>query len=618
MPYIHPDRAYVFKTLEQLKYLNDGAQRKMAEIEDLRYMEDKVQLQNGERITGVEVKIGLTAEVIENVKAALVANPPRAAFKPHREGESAQANASNREKFWNAFFKWLNSPTPVISEGADAAVGLGYGIWKCAKYSWPQAGRTRKRGESAADFIKRLKPWKKKWGPPMRMITVHPLSFFFAPGIGGRIEECIEHSYKSRIGVMAQYGQRMRTDPMNSEDAEITAMLSGQSDQFVRALPNGVDTSTMALVTEYYNPDWYQVYVDGQLVYEEAKPSVCYFVVVGKTSSSKDPDKFGISIAENLRHNEPVLNRMLTRMAEAGELIVKKRLTVELPEGSTDDEVVDDEGNRSTRTFDFRGDVVEALPPGAKVVDPFTGVENIYGALPMLQLLMQITSQHGVSPIFKGMPPGASGSGYRDNSLYMMARSQFSYIVDSIQDSLAQIIEWFEELLVNHIKQTIYVDDYELSPADVADWPATITVELKPELPQNFIAEGEFWSRMQQTKMATKARAMEKGLGIEQPDEEETDIMFEEMAEALKAILYQDVIGSVLGKGPMASRTAGADAVTQGAEPANPMGASAGPNPPGGANQIFTSRSGGQESGGFATAGQAHAPAIQPGATVAG
>ena len=38
---------------------------------------------------------------------------------------------------------------------------------------------------------------------------------------------------------------------------------------------------------------------------------------LGRTSSSKDPDKLGVSVAEIMRHNEPTLDRTLTRVAEA-------------------------------------------------------------------------------------------------------------------------------------------------------------------------------------------------------------------------------------------------------------------------------------------------------------
>lgn len=600
---MRPDSTYVMRLLEQMRRELEGLHRKIDEIERLRYLEDIITLPSHEKPTGLEVRVGLSSELIENVKAALTGNRPRISVRPHRIGDKASLNASKREKFWNSFIRWASYPVPVFSELADATVGLGIGIVKASYVPWPVTERRRRRTETDRDYLDRQTGSKKKWGPPFGLVTVHPLSYFFRAGIGNKVSESVEHSWKSKLGVYGQF--QIRSD--EDLNAKAVPALSGQPEQFVRPLPAGTDTSTMALVTEYFNSDYYQIYVNSKLLYEEEDPGVNYFIATGRTSSSKDPDKFGQSVAEILRSNEPVINRTLTRMAEGAELIVRKRLTIELPEGSTEGAMLDESGNVTARTFKFEPDMMEALPPGAKTVDPFAGTEHVYEALPFLNLLMGIMAQHGVSPIFKGMPPGAAGSGYRDNSLYMMARAQFQYLLDSYQGCIAELITWLETLLVTKVKQEVYCYENSLSPSDIEDWPVTIEVEVKPMLPQNFIAEGSFYDRMHSQGHITRNRVREQGMGIEQPEEEETAVLLEQVQTALIPVLIQDVIGTVLRRVPQQEQEVTAPQ-SNGNFPRQ--------GGPGGAQQVLTGEPGrgiGRELGGFSQQGLGRNPPAEPG-----
>lgn len=609
--YIHPDATHVYRLLNQLKVRSDGLQRVVAEIEALKYQEDNVVLQPGESVSGTQVHVGLTAELIENIKSAILTSPPVVRVKGYRTGSEAEANQSTRELFHTELLNWFNHPTPNLYEFVDA-VCVCYGVLKVGKFPWPTEERKQKRGEKAGDYLKRMVPYKQLWGPPFRIVSPHPLTMFFEPQAGGRIEECIEHSYKPKAAVYAQYNIH--------DDTELTsrvmAVMPGQPDSLVRPMPRTVDTSTMVLVTEYYNPEWYQLYINGGLVYEKETPDICYFLCPGRTSSSRDPDKWAISIAENLRKNEPIINKELTRLHEAGELIVNKRLTLEMPMGSTPEMVPDDEGNIGPKIYRFKADATEALPEGSRVVDPFAGVENIYNNLPWLQLLMGITAQHGANPIFRGMPPGSSGSGYRDNSLYSMAKSQFLYLVDNIQYTLAEVLRWIEWCLCEHVKQEIYLEDLRLRPSDVKDWPAKITVTMKPSLPQNFIAEGEFGARMNATGMITKNRNREQFLGIEQPEEEEYAIMKEQLQDLLKPMLYRDVIMTVFGMDmmPGGEEETGPD---NGVAPSLRRSSNlAGVGANGAMANAPIGRDGGRQMGGFATGGQPKRPEIPPGGTI--
>ncbi|KKL45826.1 hypothetical protein LCGC14_2351730, partial [marine sediment metagenome] len=423
---------------------------------------------------------------------------------------------------------------------------------------WPKAERKRLKGESDKDYKDRTKALKRKWGPPFRVIAIHPLTFYCRLGPGDEIVESIEHAWKSKREVYPAYSidpdaeLKAYPDVLNVEVTQAVAATAGQPEQTIQPFPEGVTTESMVLVTEYRRERMpnskgiYQVYLNGRLVYQEiGDPSCKYFLCKGRTTSSKDPDKMGISVAEGYRHNEPLINRALTRMGEAVDLLVRKRTTIEVPDDFTPEMVAGEDNDLVPKTYKFTAEKSNTLPPGAKVVDPFAGVENVFQAMPWIQLLMQIMGQHGVSPIFKGEPPGAAGSGYRDNSLYMMAKSQFEYLIESYSNCLVGLIEWLEAQTVSRARQEIWEGDLSITPKDIKEYPVTIDVNIDPLLPQNLIAEGQFWDRMHTQGHITRRTLQEVGLRLGQPENETRNRWLEDLQEMMKPILYEDVLVTV-------------------------------------------------------------------------
>lgn len=604
----HPDRAYVFKFLEQHREAQRPWHTKMKEIEALRYFEDKINLPEHEKRTGIEFRAGLTAELIDSVKGAILANLPRTIFKAHRDSDKAKDNTSDRENFWNEFIGYQRTPVPIWDEFVDAMVSLGAGILKVSHRTWPTEGRTRKRGESTDAYRARMRGLKKMWGPPISIIGVHPMSVFFEPGVDNQIEEIVEHSWKSKAVVYGFYGIKNSDIPDIKGKTNLRAV-SGLPEQFVRPFPAGVDSSTMVLTTEYTSKDWYQVYLNGKMVYEEQNPSVKYILGLGKTNSSQDPDKLGVSVAEFLRNNERTINRTITRMAEAVELIVQKRLTLELPEGSIQE--MDEEGK--PKVYEFTPEYAESLPPGSRIQDPYTGVEGAFNAMPLIQLMLQFVGQHGVSPIFKGIPPGAAGSGYRDNSLYLMAMTQFAYLVQSYQAAVKHVIAFCEWLLVHHIKQEMWMNEFSLSPASITEWPATLEIDISPEIPQNLIAEGSFWARMKQEGYVDSDFVREK-VGVTDPSGMQDRVDLEASKGALLPYLIEDVLRTVLRRPtaiPEDNVLVGPDGRPIRSD--NPVGG------PGARGLLTTGQGGGglgQTAAGEATGGQPRQPVRQAGETV--
>jgi len=613
--YIDPDWYYVNTRMNELRWELQGFHTKISEIEALRYYENIVHINKDEVKTGQKVRIGLTAELMENIKAAILAVTPTVRVEPLRDGDDAVKNAENREHLWQGELDRMMGldglNANLIAELADSQM-LGLGVYKSSKSLdiWDPKERKRKKGESHQDHVNRVNAYKKKQGLPIADGVVHPLATFFRPGEGAKVQEIIEHSYKPKSTV---YGQYSMTDHNMVEYQSFKRMpgwkgisnFAGQPDTYVRPLPAGVDTTNYFLVTEYWNPDVYKVFVNSTEVYKESPPNVCYFMAPGRSSSSKDPDKYAISVAESLRHNEPLIDRLLTRMIEAAELIVNKHLTIETPEGYSAPMEMDADGNPIPETFTFTDDKATTLPPGAKIIDPYEGANQVYQAMPLAELLMQIAGQHGISPLFKGISPGAAGSGYRDNSLYLMAKSLIQYIIGSLQGCLTAIIRWKEDLVAYGINQEVWLNNYSLTPTAIKNYPTKITVTLNPSLPQNLIATGEFWERQRQAGNVSRRYVREHGLELEQPGEMQMEVDLETAFEMMKPILIQRVLGRVIAA-PPASGLVGPDGKTPIASDPNVMAGAGVPTKGMGQNGA------GRELAGSATGGQPKAPNPEP------
>ncbi|KKL80648.1 hypothetical protein LCGC14_2002640, partial [marine sediment metagenome] len=122
---------------------------------------------------------------------------------------------------------------------------------KAAYYPWPKEERKRLKGEDDKTFRDRVKALKRKWGPPFRVFTIHPLTFYFRRGPGNQIVECIEHSWKSKREVYPAFGLKDDTqleafpDRLQQEVAEAVAATPGQPDQTIRPLAAGLSEATM-------------------------------------------------------------------------------------------------------------------------------------------------------------------------------------------------------------------------------------------------------------------------------------------------------------------------------------------------------------------------------------
>ena len=599
----YPTPEYVSRFLDQIKQELRGLYTRIEETERIRYLEDEIMMPADEAKSGIEVRIGASAELIRNVKGAISVNPARVVIDPKMQIEGAGENAYKREQFWN---RYLERNHITLSMCDDSTIANGLSFLKATRISYPNKPRERLRkgsgtqfDETEAQHVARVKALKRLWGPPFALMHVHPLAAFPRRGVGFQVAEIAEHSWKSKPDMYRNYGirnaralkemQMSGSSMLRPEVADAARYLSASSgipDSDIRPMPYGTDTSTKCLVTEYWSPDYYQVYIDRRLIYEEQKPHTAYFMALGEITSSPDPDKMAFGVAELMRHNEPALNRAITRILEANELVGRKP-AVELPEGSLDAYQPNDNPDDPIQPveYHFKTDVGVSLPPGARIAHPFEGVQHVYESMGTINLLRGILNEHGVTPLFKGQPTASDSSGYRENSLYVMAKGQLQEVLKSLRLQKADLIKFLEQELID-LDETIYIDELELTPADVKNWPANVQVILEPRLPQNLIAEGSFWDRMWASGHISQRFVRETGFQLEDPAGMGWEVFIEKLQVALLPQLQLDILGMVLGN-PGAVQPGAAE-----------------PTPGDNETRLEGSGSMGQENGGFSRGGQ--------------
>lgn len=227
-----PDPHYVNSLLVQLQRELEGFHRKVSEIEALRYGEDDIRNTAAAKPSRLEVRAGLTADHIKTVTASLTANRPRTKVKALRKGDKADGNSSTREQFWDA---WLAHQHKTIVRWIDATVGNGLGFLKGVRTRWPVEPRKRLKDEKDRIYNNRMRTLKRQWGPPFAALNPHTMTCYWRLGAGDRIAEVIEHSWRPKVEVYAQY--QIESD----RDVAKKAMSS-------RTLDKGVETFRAGLV----------------------------------------------------------------------------------------------------------------------------------------------------------------------------------------------------------------------------------------------------------------------------------------------------------------------------------------------------------------------------------
>ena len=547
-----PTAAYISRFFFDMRQLFEGLHRRIRELEELRFGEEEIPVQPSKDAAGHRFRVRMLDDLIETAKAAALTQPPKIHIKPLRRGKSGDDNASKRENFWNA---WLEKSWPFLVQMADNQFGLGISVFKMVYDPWPADERKQKEGESNRTYLNRLKGKKREWGVPFKPVLVHPLSFYFRWNPGDfDVLEGLEETYKNRYDIQTAYDVLPDIRDV-AERIENVETATGFPPQDRRPIPFGVNLTTYVRVCEYWNPKWSKVYLgvgagEGALpaneIHSEDDPGVAYFVAPGRLNGSLDPDKIAMSIGDHHRGIEPFINKMMSEMLNVAEIAAHPKGYVIVPEGGDPQVTIDEEGNVQRTVYEMSADGATGLPPGADLRDPYANSGMIWSGMPLLQMAMDLLQSKGPGPILRGLPPSSAGSGYRDNSLYLMAKSMFMYSLHLYTLPLAKAIRWMEQQIANRVQDECWIDDYHLGPGDIEDWPVEHNVELKPDLPQNKIQETQNLASLSDRGLIPESYVIEHGLGEEAPQELQDEVEAERIyKEYLRPILARDVLVTV-------------------------------------------------------------------------
>ena len=172
----------------------------------------------------------------------------------------------------------------------------------------------------------------------------------------------------------------------------------------------------------------------------------------------------------------------------------------------------------------------------------------------MARFLIQTSDRSLLAEVAYGVSPGAAASGWLANQLIQAARSIYDPIAGNASRAIKNILIQLGDAVENKVGETVYV--YGVSPGarnkDAREWlgmdKATrggyraMVITLEPRLPSDDVALGQFHADMAARGMESVRRGMEKGLKINQPEEETEQVLIERFVqrEDIQDLLAKD------------------------------------------------------------------------------
>lgn len=470
------------------------------------------------------VHLPLVRDFIRRSVAALTATKARVRVPPWSAAPDAQKNASNREKVTSAAMRLLEkeSGEQLLVRATDDVISKGIAVMKLvmAQQHWSGFPK-RKDGEDPDLYIDRTTQFKQGKRLPFVWRRIPVETFFAIPGDGG-ILRALEISERPLWVVRDTFGI-----PENE-----LKKVGGSVPYAEFQSPYNTDKVTVIETWDKHHAQWV---VDGRLVHKITHNygRVPYFVAEAPEIDDDMVKYTNEPVVWPLVMLQEILEQLETMKLNVCYLYGYPKLALETPEEGMLD-ISPATGGPAPVEWKT-GNNLLVLHPGQKITQPFvarTGPD----IQEMIAELQGWADRAGLGPLMSGMGAGSDWSGYMTAILVSAARAQFDPIVSSMTTALEDMTSFFWWLIENKLKDSIIVAEgkrgnwLELKPEEIKGYYRNEWI-IKPYLPQNTVAMGQWAAAMTQNKLMTRRRAMEEHLDIEQPDEEKTEIWLEEIEE---------------------------------------------------------------------------------------
>ena len=454
------------------------------------------------------VRAPIAYQVVERMHGALFGQDWQISVPRPGEGDKAEAQASKLEKFTKAALDEIEraEDEDVLERFGESLLALGHGAMRMlyAPQLWKGYPR-RSKGTPEAEYNKATEEWKQgrripiawQWLPPE---TVYPV--WGETGLDAVIEVCS----RDPLSLAKERYNRVKEDP---ELWDLALKPSGDGEVTFIQRWHGGELTYM---------------VNNTIVHQQEKTKYSrppYIYSFGYSTARREAEYTGLSTLYPLRHLLPYLDRLLSQKASAIRL------------WSWPTPVL--------RTAAARPIGADGLPipieiePG-KSVTLFPGEDISFlvwqGSGPdieqMTQFVYSLTERAGISEVLYGQS-GGGDSGYLISQLLSAARMKFRPIVRHTERAMEQTIQLMWDIIENVVQQKVYVYGDNtwlgLGPDDLNGY-RRVEFALNPLLPTDEYARSSQTISEVQSRLRSQRSGMER-IGIEQPDEEEQQILIE-------------------------------------------------------------------------------------------
>lgn len=461
-------------------------------IDQVIYLQQKVEIPENFKNTAVEVRTPLPMHIANSITAALSINNPKVIFKPIEFGDPGEDNASYRERFFEA--SWTRQQREkrrrVYRVFMHSVVTKGMGVLKTferknrawAKYEdfskayANELDQKLREGSLDQDSRSRLydtgtEEYKRGLPYPIETTDIPPETFYYQQGEDGlvRVAEVKDVPY---YDTLIHYGRGF--DESGKICFDNVAGLSVPRQEWHRLMKNS--TRKTIQMVELWDWEYCTIILSGpgdmpsagtgrpptgEVVkrwkhnYGDETLKVLkgpYFAASGLLTSSRLPEQANLSVLFAYLHLFPLLNSLLTMQSQAAFSFAYpayRRTTPAafgLPESPFGIDAAELQAGREKVTPGtiFPHDIAPMDQPRT-TVDLDKAINFVRGMIDM-----------ALPDSVQGVVSGET-AGYALNQAARLASLQWSPIVENVQDCLSERVGWESYLIENHIGEPVYV-----------------------------------------------------------------------------------------------------------------------------------------------------------------
>ena len=502
-------------------------------MRELRFMEKKVYIPPSYGESTTQIRTPLFNDLVQRLAGALSVNYPKLEVPPYPKGpkDKAQRNSSLREKWTLAVVEELEhqSNDRIFYRFMDYLAGDGHAVLKLIHRddfwaNYPQLEDAFEvedlDSEDAKDYSDKVFAFKTGAPLPFQLTCPDPLTVYpFRTERG--IEDLLEISKRPRFYVARRFGLAF------DEQGNVTKVGLPQELQSAATMMGDVE------YWEHWTPDDVAFFVDRKCVHivQHNMGRVPYFYALGTQTSSREPDKEGLSVGHQLRYILPALDSLMTMKTNNAFLqsYLSFKRTRQLGAPSRAQE--DSEDEASSETVFEPGYIYDGL--GGEDLEPILIPPVGQDVNQTIELLLAMIDRVGIPAVMGGMhaPNRVSGAAYSE--MLNVSRTKYTTIIRNASFVWEDMIKHLWWLVENKVQDDVPAwsneenNWLELGPGDINGYYRVRAI-IEPLLPEDDIAQGQHAAAMVQAKLISKRYAREKKLGVDAPEEMDDEILVED------------------------------------------------------------------------------------------